>query len=105
MELSKTRKNYPASFKAKVALAALREEALISGLALKYGVHATGIHCWKKEAVVAMEAGFSGKLDVQKNDHATEVKELHAKIGQLSVERDFLVDASNRLGLGGVRKW
>ena len=52
-----------------------------------------------------MEAGFSGKLAVQKNDHAMEVKELHAKIGQLSVERDFLVDASNRLGLGGGRKW
>ena len=52
-----------------------------------------------------MEAGFSGKLDIQKNDHVTEVKELHAKIGQLSVERDFLVDASNRLGLGGGKKW
>jgi len=103
--MSRTRKNYPASFKAKVALAALREEAPISELALKYGVHSTVIHRWKKEAVASMEAGFSGKLDVQKNDHATEVKELHAKIGQLSVERDFLVDASNRLGLGGGRKW
>ena len=37
------------------------------------------IHRWKKEAVASMEGGFSGKLDVQKNHHATEVKELHAK--------------------------
>jgi transposase len=59
-------------------------------LALKYVVHAKVIHCWKKEAVSSMEAGFSGKLEVQKNGHATEVKELHAKNGQLSVEKDFL---------------
>jgi transposase len=103
--MSKTRKNYPASFKTKVVISALREDIPVSELALKYGVHAKVIHRWKKEAVASMEAGFSGKLEVQKNDHASEVKELHAKIGQLSVERDFLVDASNRLGLGGDRKW
>jgi transposase len=103
--MSKTRKNYPASFKTKVVISALREDIPVSELALKYGVHAKVIHRWKKEAVASMEAGFSGKLEVQKNDHASEVKELHAKIGQLSVERDFLVDASNRLGLGGGRKW
>jgi transposase len=103
--MSKTRKNYPASFKTKVVISALREDIPASELALKYGVHAKVIHRWKKEAVASMETGFSGKLEVQKNDHASEVKELHAKIGQLSVERDFLVDASNRLGLGGDRKW
>ena len=103
--MSKTRKNYPASFKTKVVISALREDIPVSELALKYGVHAKVIHRWKKEAVASMEAGFSCKLEVQKNDHASEVKELHAKIGQLSVERDFLVDASNRLGLGGDRKW
>jgi len=103
--MSKTRKNYPASFKTKVVISALREDIPVSELALKYGVHTKVIHRWKKEAVASMEAGFSGKLEVQKNDHASEVKELHAKIGQLSVERDFLVDASNRLGLGGDRKW
>jgi len=52
-----------------------------------------------------MEAGFSGKLEVQQNNHALEVKELHAKIGQLTVERDFLSEASSRLISGGVKKW
>jgi len=52
-----------------------------------------------------MEAGFSGKLEVQQNNHAGEIKELHAKIGQLTVERDFLSEASSRLGLGGGKKW
>lgn len=103
--MSRTRKNHPASFKAQVALSALREDAPISELALKYGVHATVIHRWKREALASMEAGFSGKLDVQKNDHQAEIKALHAKIGQQSVELDFLLDASNRLGLGGGRKW
>ena len=60
--MSRSRKNHPASFKAKVALSALREDAPVSELALKYGVHATVIHRWKKEALASMEAGFSGKI-------------------------------------------
>ena len=103
--MSRTRKNHPASFKAKVALSALREDAPVSELALKYGVHATVIHRWKKEALASMEAGFSGKLEKVSADKEVQIHELHAKIGQLSVERDFLADASSRLGLGGVRKW
>ena len=55
--MSRTRKNHPASFKAKVALSALREDASISELAGKYGVHATVIHRWKREARTAMERG------------------------------------------------
>lgn len=42
-----------------------------------------------------MEAGFSDKLDVLKSDHAVEIKELHIKIDQFTVERDFLADASS----------
>ena len=103
--MSRTRKNHPASFKAKVALSALREDAPISELALQYGVHATVIHRWKREAVASMEAGFSGKREKSHTHQEAHIHELHAKIGQLSVERDFLVNASNRLGLGGVKKW
>jgi transposase len=102
--MSRTRKNHPASFKAKVALAALREDAPVSELALKYGVHATVIHRWKKEALSSMEAGFSGYLEKAATDHEAQIKELHAKIGQQSVELDFLLNASARLGLGGVKK-
>ena len=102
--MSRTRKNHPASFKAKVVLSALREDAPVSELALKYGVHATVIHRWKKEALASMEAGFSGKLEKSALGHEAEIKELHAKIGQQSVELDFLLNASSRLGLGGAKK-
>ena len=102
--MSRTRRQFPAKFKQEVALAALREDATVAELSTKYGVHATVIHRWKKEALAAMESGFSGKLEASEHDHESEVKELHAKIGQLTMERDFLSQASRRLGLGGAKK-
>ena len=59
--MSRTRKNYPASFKTKVALAALREDAPISELSLRFGLHATVIHRWKREALQGMEERFKSK--------------------------------------------
>ena len=57
-----------------------------------------------KEAIASLTAGFPGKQEQQQNDHAAEVRELQAKIGQLTVEKDFLADVSRRLGvLGGKR--
>ena len=66
--------------------------------ALKFGVPATVIHRWNREALTAMEAGFSGKLEKNHTDQEAHIHELHATIGRLSVERDCFVFASNRLG-------
>ncbi len=103
--MSTIRKSHSAEFKAQVALAAIREDATIAELCARYGVHATLIHRWKKEALATIAAGFSSKVPRQDQDHATEIKELHAKIGQLTVEKDFLENASKRLGLLGGKKW
>ncbi len=98
--MSRIRKNHSASFNAKVALSTLREDAPISELASNYVGHATVSHRWRREALVSMENGFSEKREKRHTDQTAHIHELHAKIGKLSVERDFLVDVSNRLGLG-----
>lgn len=87
--MSLIRKRHSADFKAQVALAAIREDATIAELSSRYGVHSTVIHRWKKEAIAAMSVVFSGKQERQDNDYSAQIKELHAKIGQLTVERDF----------------
>ena len=90
------RKRYSAEFKAKVALEALRGELTIAQLVAKHGVHQTLINAWKRQAVEGMAAVFSGKAEAAEAAREGEVERLHAKIGQLVVERDFLSKASGR---------
>jgi len=90
-----TRKRYTAEFKAKVALEAIKGELTLAELGAKHGIHQTMIATWKRQAVAGMAATFSGKADAGKTSDA-EVEKLHAKIGQLLVERDFLAKAFGR---------
>ena len=92
------RKGYSAEFKARVALEALRGELTASQLATKHGVHQTMIATWKKQAMEGMASVFSGQAVAQEaaKSAEAEVEKLHAKIGQLLVERDFLAKASGR---------
>lgn len=99
------RKRYSAEFKAKVALEAIREELTTAELAKKYDVHPTMISGWKKTAIANMASAFGAKTEVEPPISQKDVEKLHAKIGQLVVERDFLVDASSLiLGAGGKRR-
>jgi transposase len=90
-----TRNRYSAEFKAKVALDAIKGELTISQLGAKYGVHQTMINAWKKQAIDKLSTIFEHKSDVARTPDA-EVEKLHAKIGQLVVERDFLAKAFGR---------
>jgi transposase len=92
------RTRYSAEFKAKVALEALRGELTTAQLAAKHGIHQTMVGEWKRQAMEGLAAVFSGKMAAQENAKAAEaeVEKLHAKIGQLVVERDFLAKASGR---------
>jgi transposase len=91
-----TRKRYSADFKAKVALEAIRGELTMAQLTAKHGVHQTLINSWKKQAVEGLSTVFeTGTSTVEKNSDG-EIEKLHAKIGQLVVERDFLAKAFGR---------
>ena len=90
------RKRYSAEFKAKVAMEALRGELTASQLATKHGVHQTMIGDWKRQAMEGLVTVFCGKAASKEGIREKEVEKLHAKIGQLVVERDFLAKASGR---------
>jgi transposase len=89
------RTRYSADFKAKVALEALRGELTTAQLAAKHGIHQTMVGDWKRQAMEGLTAVFSDKAAAQESAKA-DIEKLHAKIGQLLVERDFLAKASSR---------
>ena len=92
----KTRRRFTAEFKAKVALEAIRGERTISELATKHQLHPNQITQWKRQAIENLAKAFDDKgADAQVGREA-EVTKLHAKIGQLVVERDFLAKAFDR---------
>jgi len=99
------RKNHSREFKAKVALEAIREEMTMAELSKKYGVHPTQIGTWKRAAIENMATAFSRRgHDPERVDEA-QIENLHAKIGQLVVERDFLANASVQLLGKRGKKW
>ena len=92
------RKKHSAEFKAKVAMAAIREEGTVAELSGKYGIHASQIHAWKKAVQDGVMALCEGDKKAARRDAAdkTRLTELHAKIGQLTMERDFFRDRSGQ---------
>ena len=92
------RKRYGAEFEVRVALEALRGELTTARLAAKHGFHQMIMGGWKKQAVEGLASVFSGKEAAQAMARLSEAKveKLHAKIGQLVVERDFWSKACGR---------
>ena len=85
------RKQYKPDFKTRVALEALKGEQTVTELASRFGVHPTMIHQWKKALLDGASEIFQrGRNPVDPEVDPARIKELHAKIGELTVERDFL---------------
>ena len=91
-----TRRRFTAAFKARVALEALRGDKTIQEIATKHKVHPNQVSAWKRQAVDGLDEVFSNGADRAGRDHETEVRDLHAKIGELMVERDFLAGGLKR---------
>ena len=92
----RTHRRFTAEFKARGALEAIKGHQTVAELATKHELHPTQITAWKREAIEKLAKVFDDKgTEVQANRDA-EVTKLHAKIGQLVVERDFLAKAFDR---------
>lgn len=97
----RSRRNHGAAFKAKVALEAIKGDQTLSELAERFQVHPNQITQWKKKLLAEAEQVFaSGKKPASEPN----VKELHAKIGQLTMENDFLSVALGRIAEPGAKR-
>lgn len=91
-----TRRRFTGDFKARVALEALKGDKPIQEIAAKHKVHPNQVSTWKRQALDGLAQVFANGGERADRDHEAELKELHAKIGQLTVERDFLSQGLKR---------
>ena len=88
--MANIRKKHGVDFKAKVALAAVREDCAVAEMSSRYGVHDSQIHAWKKTAIDGLGSLFAkGKGAPSDTADDARLAKLYEKIGELTVERDF----------------
>ena len=96
------RRNHSAAFKAKVALAAVKGDKTVVEIAQHYEVHPTQVTDWRRQLLERAADVFGGAS--APSEPPVDLKALHAKIGQLALENDFLEGALTKAGLLSARK-
>ena len=97
------RRNHSPAFKAKVALAALKGEKTLAELAQQFDVHPNQVTQWKAQLLEGA-AGVFGGGKIEPAAPSVDLKSLHAKIGELTLENDFLEGALARAGLLSAKR-
>ena len=93
---TKRRRQYTATFKKRVALEALRGDRTVQAIAAKHEIHPNQVGAWKRQAIDGLEEVFAGGRASRDSEHEATVRDLHAKIGELTVERDFFLRGLER---------
>ena len=101
--MKRSRRNHASKFKARIALEALRGDLTLAELASRHGVHATQIAAWRKQALEHLSEVFDNGSPVLE-DAERHIRELRAKVGELTMERDFLSGALGRFGLPSAKR-
>lgn len=91
------RKSHSGSFKAGVAVAAIRGDKSMSELSSEFGVHPTAISRWKKQVIDLLPGLLSGKAQSKEKEGEELVSKLYQEIGQLKMELDWLKKKSSFL--------
>lgn len=95
--MRRPRRNHSAKFKSKVALAALKGDKTMAELTAQFDVHGNQITEWKKQLLDRAEGVFLTKTERREAESGPSEKDLQAKIGQLTMENDFLAGALGRI--------
>jgi len=97
----RSRRNHTPAFKAKVAIAAIKGDQTVAELAKRFDVHPNSIVQWKTQLLEQSAHVFDG---APAKEAGPDIKELHAKIGQLTLENDFLERALGRIGGSSAKR-
>jgi transposase-like protein len=99
--MKRTRRNHGATFKAQVALAAVKGDKTLAELSEQFHVHPTQVTEWKQQLLARAADVFGG---TKPTSDTPDLKTLHAKIGQLALENDFLEHALIKAGLLSAKR-
>jgi transposase len=104
MMSKRPRRNHTPAFKAKVALTALKGEKTLADLAQQFDVHVNQITQWKAQLLEGATGVFGSRTGADAATPTVDLKSLHAKIGELTLENDFLEGALSKAGLLSAKR-